>query len=353
MESKRNNNLDLLRTIGLLGVILAHVSPPDIVMQLRTFDVPLMVFVSGIAYGISNDNQSASVLYYRHRLLRLLAPTWTFLLVFFSYFWIVDIVTNDHYITSYLIINSLFLRGGGIGYLWIIKVFLLVAISSPIIQYVNKRIQNNFIYYFFICMLLILYFYLTDIKIANNIEFQNSLFRILVNEYLFYIIPYSLIFAVGLRISILPKNQIIILFLFTLISYVFVSRINVENVFSNINAFKYPPQSFWTIYGLMISILLYLFLTYGNMHLQFHKLIFFMSSSSMWIYLWHIFLLKNWNHGTGHIPDFAKNYFVKFLVLTVLASLITYLQKKGFHFLIAKYEKHHFIYRVISVCFLK
>ena len=106
MRQQRNINLDLLRTIGLLGIILAHVSPPDRVLQIRTFDVPLMVIVSGIAFEISYNCNTSTAIYYRQRIIRLLAPTWTFLVIFFTYFWFVDLLTNDQYISLKIIINK-------------------------------------------------------------------------------------------------------------------------------------------------------------------------------------------------------------------------------------------------------
>lgn len=36
--------------------MLAHVSPPDVIFELRTFDVVLLVFVSGISYHMSCGN---------------------------------------------------------------------------------------------------------------------------------------------------------------------------------------------------------------------------------------------------------------------------------------------------------
>lgn len=35
---KRKQYIDILKVIGLLGIILAHVTPPAVVFQLRNFD---------------------------------------------------------------------------------------------------------------------------------------------------------------------------------------------------------------------------------------------------------------------------------------------------------------------------
>lgn len=47
---QRNMTVDAMRCFGLLLIILAHVSPPDTLFQIRTFDVPMMVFISGMSY---------------------------------------------------------------------------------------------------------------------------------------------------------------------------------------------------------------------------------------------------------------------------------------------------------------
>ena len=43
----RDNKVDILRALAILLVMLAHVSPPEWLMQLRTFDVVLLFLLSG------------------------------------------------------------------------------------------------------------------------------------------------------------------------------------------------------------------------------------------------------------------------------------------------------------------
>lgn len=47
---KRDTYIDFLRGFGLLLLVIAHTFPPKWIMVLRTFDVPLMVFVSALCY---------------------------------------------------------------------------------------------------------------------------------------------------------------------------------------------------------------------------------------------------------------------------------------------------------------
>lgn len=46
----RDLSLDLLHAAGLICIILAHVNPPELLFQLRTFDIVMMVAVSTISY---------------------------------------------------------------------------------------------------------------------------------------------------------------------------------------------------------------------------------------------------------------------------------------------------------------
>lgn len=50
---QRNMTIDVMRVMGLLLIILAHVNPPGILFQFRTFDVPMMIFVSGVSFYLS------------------------------------------------------------------------------------------------------------------------------------------------------------------------------------------------------------------------------------------------------------------------------------------------------------
>jgi fucose 4-O-acetylase-like acetyltransferase len=50
----RDIRFDILKVIGLFCIILAHVSPPSLIFQLRNFDVPLMVMISGSVFYLSS-----------------------------------------------------------------------------------------------------------------------------------------------------------------------------------------------------------------------------------------------------------------------------------------------------------
>ncbi len=79
----RNEKIDLLRFIGLIMIIFAHVGYSGFFMQIRNFDVPLMVVVSGMSFSIGYKNESY-IQYLWKRVKRLLFPVWIFLTIYFS-----------------------------------------------------------------------------------------------------------------------------------------------------------------------------------------------------------------------------------------------------------------------------
>ncbi|VED48541.1 Acyltransferase family [Raoultella terrigena] len=127
---QRNIIIDAMRVLGLLLIILAHVQPPSFIFQLRTFDVPMMIFVSGMAYYYSGKSNIKLWQYSLSRFKRLVFPVWIFLVFFFLSIFIFEPVGFVDLFTLKTIISTFLL--GGFGYVWIIKVFLIIAICSPI-----------------------------------------------------------------------------------------------------------------------------------------------------------------------------------------------------------------------------
>ena len=80
---KRNYNIDILKTIGLFGIILAHVCTNQIIMQLRGFDVTMLVLLSGYL-SVQSLKKIKYIEYVKKRFNRLILPTWIFLTLIFA-----------------------------------------------------------------------------------------------------------------------------------------------------------------------------------------------------------------------------------------------------------------------------
>ena len=132
---KRDPSIDLLRFIGLTMIILAHIGlsrSASLLFQLMSFDVPLMVFTSGLAF--SGRNTGAYLPFIGKRTLRLIVPVYIFVA---AYILLNPILSGwglvDEY-TSKVIAGTFMLRlNPSIGYVGIIRVFLIVMLVTPLL----------------------------------------------------------------------------------------------------------------------------------------------------------------------------------------------------------------------------
>lgn len=278
----RDNNIDLLRCLGLSLIILAHVAPPDIILNIRTFDVPLMIFISGLT--CYDKKISYSWKYICHRFTRLIFPVWIFLTIYFTPILLLKLLGIDlglnfrHVYGSYLLLD-------GIGYVWIIRVFLLIALMTPLLIRINTLIKNNMNFVLCYSGLLVLYLFLTFCRIGYNID--------IIKDWLYYAIGYGFLFLLGLRIkSFGRRHEIGLLFIMTLI-FITLSIIDIDDqnytdsIFKHVNDWKYPPVNIYLVYGIIMSILIYS-LVYLVQRNKLNKFAQFVGCNSIWIYLWHI-----------------------------------------------------------------
>lgn len=130
---QRDLGIDLLRAIGLLCIILAHVKPPYILWQVRSFDVVMMVCISTISYTEYSKPQPY-IKYIKGRFKRLLIPTWEYIILVGVVFGVISLFTGTPtpYPIKTLLIGLVTFHG--IGYLWIIRVFLYNAFLNPLIK---------------------------------------------------------------------------------------------------------------------------------------------------------------------------------------------------------------------------
>ena len=141
MEKKRLNYIDFLKFIGLTGIILAHVGSPNYVIMIRNFDVPLMVLLSSMLAAKSIKKYNSNIAYWISRIKRLVIPTWIFLVI---YFIIKAIITNKTTSIEYDLV-SFILTKYGIGYIWIILIYLYSALLIPLFKKIKFSTKNNII----------------------------------------------------------------------------------------------------------------------------------------------------------------------------------------------------------------
>lgn len=311
----RDTRIDFLRFVGLIMIIFAHVNPPALLFQLRNFDVPLMVLISGISFRLSVKNEPY-IKYLWSRIQRLVFPVWIFLTFYFVLQFIVSGPFESEYLTT---IIRTYLLIDGIGYVWIIRVFVLVAIIAPLIYSIHKRISSNFI---FVLVLLFLYS-IYEFVVFSMRASELGVLGVILKSFIFYTISYGLVFALGIRLPDFNKRDVVIcLFIITLVFFtLFIINWNHNSGWLPTQEFKYPPTSYYLSFALMMAFVLYLAserIMAFCQQVRLESLILFIGSNSIWIYLWHILYLQVFKSLDG---------FVSWYLSVLLCSILTtYLQ---------------------------
>lgn len=277
----RDLYIDILRSIGILCIILAHIYAPHVVTQLRSFDVPLMLFVSGLSFS-GRSIKSSLIRFYCTRASRLIIPTYIFLVLFFIIFFLLN-----HPWSSEYIVNSFLLMGNNsIGYVWIIKVFLLIMLMTPFLICINNRF-NNFQFIILILSLYILQSFIVKIPVYLTFTPRNTL---IFNEIFPNITGYSIPFLLGLRVKSLSQSEVKKAISFTIISAIIFTLIYIYQNGTELNIsskYKYPPYSYYISYGCLMSLFLW-YLKPALSILNKSNILLFIGQNTMWIYLWHI-----------------------------------------------------------------
>jgi fucose 4-O-acetylase-like acetyltransferase len=305
----RDIRIDFLRSLGLALVILAHVQTPTFVKAIRCFDVPLMVLMSGISYSIST-NKDSYISYVIKRFKRLILPTWLFLSLFFLIAYCLG--AGNKYLNPVVILSSYNLTGG-IGFVWIIRVFFIVAVLSPVVNYVNKRSASNatFLLYTFAAAIV------NEILLQMALKSHSPVFRTLFTT-VWDGITYTLIFALGLRLYQYTKKEFASIMAVALIIvagygyYYFTHSHAVTPA-----GYKYPPTFYYVFYSVLASFTLWLLSSYVIKAERLNALWVFMGSNTLWIYFWHIVML------TVLPLHEIKSYLIRYVVV-VFASLAIY-----------------------------
>lgn len=326
MPSKqRNLSLDLFRTIWLLCIVLAHVNPPDFLFQIRNFDVPFMVIISGYLYAnLDMKNPEWNIIAYIYkRFIRLIVPVWIFLSIFFAYFWWLSYFNWTIFPFSFREIWWSFLLWDWIWYVWIIRIFFIIALIWPLaVKLLNKSKHKYKIIIFAYLAYELLWYLFSKSSVTSG---EKEFFR----ESIFYVIPYLLLFFYWRMISRTKRKWI------ELIAYLTFAIIVIWEIYSytqtwnilNIQAYKYPPTFFYLVYAIFMSSMIFIYIEEFKdiKNEKAIKSIKFLGSSTMWIYLWHIPAVYYFQNYTNWIY-----YLWKYLRVLAFAITLTLIQQAFF-----------------------
>lgn len=329
----RDVSIDLLRAIAILEVMFAHSGVSGWLFQVRNFGVPLLVLLSGWSIGISLQRRPISFFaYIVHRTRRLVLPTWGFLACYFLLFLLLDAtgLTARHYPWS-TVFDS-FVLDEGIGYIWVIRVNLLVSLVTLPLLALNRRTESHALY-IGLCAATVLASELTWMAFsAAGLSQSTALLPQIVTASVFYLTGYGALFAFGLRLPQLSSQVLLTLSLLCGALFVFLAiRFwQATGAFVPTQGFKYPPQIYYIAYALFIS----LALVAGRAWLlraipegRARHAAVFIGSNTLSIYLWHIpavEILKDLT-AAGFIPN---SPLVSFIITALFAIIATLLQHR-------------------------
>ncbi len=319
---ERNLSIDIIRAIGLILIILAHSTPPLFISQFRCFDVPMMLFISGLTFA---HKQVANYWnFISKRTKRLVFPVWIFLTLYFlflttcSLFSIIKPLSIGMVIDSYLMI-------GGIGYTWIILVFLLIMLCTPLLLRLARCIRND--YLFILVVVLFIAFQEVVYKMGSEIC-ETVIYKSIIAN-----LVYGMFFIYGLRLAETEskrERRILITFA-TLAMIVGVAVFICSNGFPiKISPeYKYPPRLYFLIWGLFMSVVCWVASPWLTKVFS-NQLTLFIGRNTIWIYLWHIPLV-------GACSLLSDNWIIKFLILSIVSISICVIQTRVIDMLEQRY----------------
>lgn len=326
----RDPRIDFLRFLGLCLVILAHVQAPFTLMQIRCFDVPLLVFVSGLT--ASEKIISSYWRYVCRRTMRLIVPVWLFLILYLSSFYLFqDLFFSEQYLSARMIVRSFLLLDDSIGYVWIIRVFLLEMLITPPLVGFSRKIRSDVGFLSFVLFLLLI----NQVVYQCSELFSDGFLKNAFVDLVVYGIAYSVPFAVGVRIKS-ANSKVGFLYAGTLLLMFIVLCYTCASVGNNpigiSLGYKYPPRPYYIVYGTFVSVVLWTTRSFWE-RLSRNKLTSFIGQNTIWIYLWHMpfalfatVFMNNWI--LRYVFVFSSALFLFWIQYNIIRKLnISYLNK--------------------------
>ncbi len=316
---ERNFKFDILRFIGVLVIMLAHSYPPDWLFQLRNFGTPLLILGSALTYEyIYRFRPIHPLPFFKKRLIRLTFPTWAFLTFLFLFFWIATFILNKNYPFSSNTIITSYTYYDGIGFVWILKVYMILALITPFCLRISKSTIKNAKYFLLLSIIYLVYEIITYFFLKTSIS---ESIKNIISEYILVVIPYSVLYFYGMRLHQLKDKTILLIIAtsFVLFLVLAIQKFMVFDHFIPTQKYKYPPRLYYLSYAFCCINLMYYsiskFISITNDNAK--RIITWLSSNSLWIYLWHIMAYYIWDFAFKDYTMQVESQFFVFCINTI------------------------------------
>ncbi|MGY5451687.1 acyltransferase family protein [Agarivorans sp. MS3-6] len=320
---KRDYKIDLFRVLGVLIIMVAHSHPPGVVFQIRNFGTPLLIVASALATLCIYPNGVNDIwVFYKKRFLSLVVPAWKFLVLFFLFFLFWSAISREEYPFSISEIVETFAFYEGIGFFWIFKVYLLLAVITPFSLRFSKSGVSNFSYYLIILLSYI--FYEATLMVLERV-LSDQVWMVL-GKTIFIVFPYSLIFLLALRLERLSSKSIVVASMIFLSFFIFVvTKVYVQDgILLPTQVYKYPPRAYYLAYALFCILSLYIivFRSRSSCFLE-NRFITWVSKNSLDIYLFHIVVFYVGDIIIGPLWV-DSNFILRLLSLCVFSCVLSF-----------------------------
>jgi len=317
---KRDIRIDALRALAILLIMFAHTRPPQWLYELRDFDVILMTFILGSSYRLSTERKNKPKPYFtylKERFVRLIIPAWIFLTLFFLALFSFTFITERSFPFSLKKIFTSYSLIWGVGYIWIIRVFFIIAILSPILYWLARKMTRLLPQLGLIGVFLLLQKGLNAL-VALLSGTEQAVFE----QYGAISFGYLLAALVGMwAVRQSNKDNSILFICFSLLFFITASYQNLPSIEDN----KYPPTIYFISYGLAGSLLLFQFTSFQTIRKLLEKTpgINWLSQHSLELYYWHLFPIMYFNLYVAKDP-----WYLRFFIVFPVAFLLTIFQNR-------------------------
>lgn len=322
----REPSYDLVKVVGLLGIVIAHTGPPDVLFQARNFGVPTMAIIAGAVFALSQARRPLAVgAYLRRRVVQLVVPVWTFLLITLPTLHLIAWARGE---TRELVwdplYRSAFLLNGPYGNPWVTRVFLLCALSGPLWLALRRRFPSPRAG---LALLAVLYLGYEGLCWAWDVHGGGASWatRMALQDVVLFGIGYSLCFALGVRLADLSdRTRLAVAGVLTAGLVLFFLQ---RGAWIGTQRWKYPPRFPYLAYALACGLVM---LVAARRYEPLRRLgrswvVRTASSASLWFYLWHGFWLLAWyqlDWPSDFLVRFPGNVVLSFLTLLVQQAVL-------------------------------
>ena len=189
-----------------------------------------------------------------------------------------------------------------------------MAILAPFLFELNQIFKSKMSFFIFL---------IPTLMLSEFLIFQLNHPINILESFLYYVVPYGAIYLLGIRFSYISFNSsvlfsIVLILFWCLMSFMlFLSK----GEFVYTQAFKYPPSFYYLSYATSIVFLLWAFAEKITTIIPWRifNWIQFVSENSMWVYLWHIFMIS-------FASLYLEPYWVRFFFTVISSVLMVFIQ---------------------------